>query len=92
MTDFLNEPLVQWILLAIVVVGVLALFGWMKLRRDEKVVADFLHSSGVDSRRPFRTTSEIADATDLHEKRVRTVCHKSTRINLKHDEVWKLHD
>ena len=94
MTDFLNEPLVQWILLAIAAVVVLGLFGWLKLRRDEKVVTEFLKSSGVETRRPFRTTIEISEATELREKRVRTVCKKSNRIGRHQDEEdsWNLHD
>ena len=94
MTDFLDEPLVRWILLATGAVGVLGLFGWLKLRRDEKVVAEFLRQSGVDTSRRFRTTSEISEATELHEDRVRIVCTRSPRINLKHDadDSWKLHD
>jgi hypothetical protein len=93
MTDFLHDPLVQSILLAIAAVVVLGLFGWLKLRRDERVVADFLKSSGVETRRSFRT-SDIAEATNLHEERVRVICKKSPRIGQKHDEEdsWKLHD
>jgi len=94
MADFFNQTLVQWILAAIVAVGVLALFGWLKLKRDEKLVAEFLRASGVDSHRRFRTTAEISKATDLHEDRIRVVCKKSTRIRPKREEgdAWKLHD
>ena len=94
MAEPLNLTILEWILLAIAAVAVLGLFGWLKFRRDERVVADFLRDSGVDTRKPYRSTFEISDATDLHEDRVRTLCKKSPRIGAKHDDedAWKLHD
>ena len=93
MTDFLDNPLVQAILGLIAGVALLGWFGWLKFKRDEKVVAEFLKNSGVDSRSAFRTTSEISAGTDLHEKRIRIVCGKSARIGPTQDEkdTWKLH-
>ena len=47
MTDFLDNPLVQAILGLIAGVALLGWFGWLKFKRDEKVVAEFLKNSGV---------------------------------------------
>jgi hypothetical protein len=76
---------------ALVAVLVLGVFGWLKFKRDEKVVASFLKDSGVGDRPIQKTTYEISSATKLHEKRVRTVCRKSTRIRKEQDGSWKFH-
>jgi len=54
-------------------------------------VASFLKDSGVDDRPIHKTTYEISSATRLHEKRVRKVCLKSTRIKKEQDDSWKFH-
>lgn len=94
MTDFLNNGIVQAVLLFLGAVVVLGLFGWLKFRRDEKVVADFLKTSGLQERNRFSTTTEIASATNLHEDRIRTVCKKSTKIKKTHkdEDAWKFHE
>lgn len=76
---------------ALVGVFVLGLFGWLKFKRDEKVVADFLKNSGLAARRVHKTTYEISSATSLQEKRVRKVCRKSTRIKKEQDDSWRFH-
>ena len=93
MAEFLDSGIVQLVLAALVAVVILGLFGWLKFRRDEKVVADFLKESGLERRQRFRKTVEISSATRLHEDRVRSICSKSTRIKKtsEHVDAWKLH-
>ena len=94
MTEFFDNGIVQLVLAVLAAVAVLALFGWLKFRRDEKIVAEFLKDSGLDGRKRFNTTVDISSATRLHEDRVRSVCNKSTRIKRKKedDDAWKLHE
>ena len=91
MNELFENEIVKLAFAALVGVLVLGLFGWLKFKRDEKVVASFLKDSGVDARRIHKTTYEISSATNLHEKRVRKVCRKSTRIKKEQDDSWKFH-
>lgn len=91
MNELFENETVKFAFVALVAVLVLGFFGWLKFKRDEKVVADFLKNSGVDTRRIHRTTNEISSATRLHEKRVRKVCRKSTRIKKEQDDAWRFH-
>jgi len=94
MTEFFDNGVVQLVLAVLAAVAILALFGWLKFRRDEKIVAEFLKDAGLDGSKRFRTTVDISSATRLHEDRVRSVCNKSNRIKQKQedDDVWKLHE
>jgi hypothetical protein len=87
----LNE-IVQWIFGALVAAVVLGFFGWFKFRRDEKLVTEVLKESRVDSSRVRKTIYEISSVTKLHEKRVKKICRKSTRIKKEQDGSWRLHD
>lgn len=87
----LNE-IVQWIFGALVAAVVLGLFGWIKFKRDEKLVTEVLRQSSVDSRSARKTIYEISSVTKLHEKRVKKICRKSTRIKKEQDGSWRLHD
>lgn len=91
MNELFENQILQWVLGALVGVLVLGFFGWLKFKRDEKVVASFLKESGVDARRIFKTTGEISSATNLHETRVRRICQKSIRIKKQKNDSWKLH-
>lgn len=90
MNPLFDHEAVQWILASLVGVLILGVFGWLKFKRDEKVVARFLKESGLETRRILKTTSEISTATEIHEGRVRKVCRKSARIK-REDGSWKLH-
>ena len=93
MTDFLNNGIVQAVLLFLGAVVVLGLFGWLKFRRDEKIVIEFLKNSGVESGDDYTTTAAISSAMRLSETRIRRVCGKSAVIRKHHEdsESWKLH-
>ena len=92
MKELFENEIVVWVLAGLGAILVLGLFGWLKFKRDEKVVADFLRASGVeDEGRSLKTTKEISSATNLHEKRVRRVCRKSTRIKKEQDGSWRFH-
>jgi hypothetical protein len=91
MNELFENETVKLAFAALLVILVLGLFGWLKFKRDEKVVASFLKDSGVDDRPIHKTTYEISSATNLHEKRVRKVCLKSTRIKQQQDDSWKFH-
>ena len=85
--------LLKIVLVSLVVVIVLGLFGWLKFRRDERIVIEFLKSAGVESGDDCTTTAAISSATRLSETRIRRVCSKSTVIRKHHEdsESWKLH-
>ena len=91
MNELFENETVKLVFGALVVVFVLGVFGWLKFKRDEKLVASFLKDSGVDDEPIHKTTYEISSATRLHEKRVRKVCLKSTRIKKEQDDSWKFH-
>ena len=85
--------MIKIVLVSILVVVILGLFGWLKFRRDEKIVIEFLKSAGVDTDDDFTTTTAISSATRLSESRIRRICGKSARVRKhQHDsESWKLH-
>lgn len=93
MKDFLDNGAVQTALLILAAVAILGVFGWLKFKRDEMIVAEFLKDSGLPDRNGTGSTTEIASATSLHEVRVRAVCRKSVRIKKAHkdEDRWKLH-
>ena len=92
MNDFFNNGIGQWVLATLIVVLILGIFGWLKFRRDEKLVAEFLKKSGIDTGDAYIATHVISSATKLSEDRIRKVCSQSTRIsrNHKEKESWKL--
>lgn len=87
----MNE-IVQWIIGVLVAAAVLGFFGWIKFKRDEKLVTAVLKESRVDSSRARKTIYDISSVTKLHEKRVKKICRKSTRIKKEQDGSWRLHD
>ena len=48
MSDFFKNGIVQGLLVTLIGAIILGLFGWLKLKRDEKIVAKFLQNSGVE--------------------------------------------
>jgi hypothetical protein len=46
--------------LATLVVVILGVFGWLKFRRDKKIVRELLKNSGVDTRDDITTTGVIS--------------------------------
>ena len=80
MSDFFSNGIVQCVLVTLVVVVVLGFFGWLKFRRDEKIVIEFLKKSGVETGDASGTTDAISSATELSEARIRRICSKSARI------------
>ena len=87
----LNEIL-QWLFGVLVAAAVLGFLGWAKFKRDEKLVTEVLRRTSVDSRIVRKTIHEISSVTKLHEKRVKKICRKSTRIKKEQDGSWRLHD
>jgi len=92
MADLLDSGLLQGALGMLLGVLVLALFGWLKFKRDERIVARFLRDSGIETGDRCRTTDEISSATRLSEVRIRRVCRKSAMIERHGDEEesWRL--
>jgi len=82
----LTKEAIVVVLATLVVVVILGVFGWLKFRRDEKIVMEFLKNSGVETRDDFTTTTAISSATRLSEARIRKVCGKSAMIR-KHHKV-----
>jgi len=80
MRDFFDNEVIRVVLATLVVVVILGFFGWLKFKRDEKIVMEFLKNSGIQTRDDFTTTSRISSATRLSEARIRRVCGKSARI------------
>lgn len=82
----------QGVLATLIGVLILGIFGWLKFRRDEKIVTEFLKNSGIEPRDVSRTTQAISSATNLSEARIGKVCSKSTMIrrNQKEKESWEL--
>jgi hypothetical protein len=92
MSEFFENGIVRGVLATLVVVLVLGIFGWLKFKWDEKIVARFLKESGIETGGASATTDAIASATRLSEVRIRKVCRKSRRIE-KHEQdkdFWKL--
>ncbi len=92
MNDFFNNRIVQGVLATLVTVVILGVFGWLKFRRDEKIVIEFLKKSGVEARADHATTAAISSATRLSEARIRKVCGKSAMIkgHRKENGYWTL--
>jgi len=92
MSDYLENGVVQGLLVTLVVVLVLGLFGWLKFRRDEKIVTEFLANSGIETHHTSGTTHAISLSTNLSKQRIQQVCRKSTSIERhpKDKESWKL--
>jgi hypothetical protein len=92
MNDLFNNGIVKGVLATLIAVVILGIFGWLKFRRDEKLVAEFLKKSGIETGDTFTSTHAISSATNLSEDRIRKICSKSTRINRDHKEKesWKL--
>jgi hypothetical protein len=92
MKDFFDNEVIMIVFATLVVVVILALFGWFKFKRDEKIVMEFLKNSGVEPHDDFTTTTAIASATRLSETRIRRVCSMSAMIsrNRQDRETWKL--
>jgi len=92
MSDFFNSEIVQWVLATLIGMLILGILGWLQFKRDEKIVAEFLKRSGIETSRSSRTTRAISSATNLSQKRLRKICSKSPRIknNQKDNESWKL--
>jgi len=92
MNDFIKNGIVQAVLATLIAVLILGIFGWLKFKRDEKVVAKFLKSSGVETSHTLRTTHAISSATNLSQERIRKVCSKSCNIKRDRKEKgsWKI--
>ena len=92
MTDMLDSEILQIVLATLVAVFVLGLFGWLKFRRDEKIVIEFLKDSGIGNREGDTTTTAISSATRLSETRIRRVCDRSALIKRHRDDIesWRL--
>ena len=93
MSDFLNNGIVKVVFATLVAVAVLGLFGWLKFKRDEKIVIEFLKNSGLGTRHDDTTTTAIASATRLSETRIRRICGRSALIRRHTQDIesWKLH-
>lgn len=72
--------MIKIVLVTLVVVIILGVFGWLKFRRDEKIVIEFLQNSGVETGNDYPTTTAISSATRLSETRIRKICSKSAVI------------
>ena len=92
MSDFFENGIVKGVFVTLIGVLILGILGWLKFKRDEKIVTKLLKNSGVESSHTFRTTHAISSATNLSEERIRKVCSKSSMIrrNQKEKESWKL--
>ena len=49
MRDFIDNEVLLVVLATLVVVVILGVFGWLKFRRDEKIVKEVLKNSGVEN-------------------------------------------
>ena len=92
MSDFFKNGIVQSVIAMLIGALILGIFGWLKFKRDEKVVTRFLKNSGVENSGTFRETHVISSATNLNQERIRKVCSKSCKIkrHQKEKESWKL--
>jgi hypothetical protein len=77
---------IKIVLVTLVVVIILGVFGWLKFRRDEKIVIEFLKNSGVESGDDSTTTAAISSATRLSETRIQRICDRSAVIKRHHRE------
>ena len=60
MRDFFDNEVVHLVFAALVVVVILGVFGWLKFRRDEKIVMEVLKNSGVENREDAVKTTAIS--------------------------------
>ena len=92
MSNYLENGILKIVLAALVVALILGVFGWLKFRRDERIVAEFLRKSGVENGGKPATTQAISSATRLRAARIEKVCGKSTLIRASRREkgTWKL--
>ena len=93
MSDFFNNEIVHGVLATIIGVIILGVFGWLKFKRDEKIVTRFLKSAKVEPGHAFRSTRAISSAINLSHERIKKVCSKSQKIkrNEKEEDSWRLH-
>ena len=49
MSHFFNDGVIQGVLAVLIAALVLGIFGWLKFKRDERIVDRFLKQSGVAS-------------------------------------------
>lgn len=93
MSEFFENGIVQGILATIIGAIILGVFGWLKFKRDEKIVTKFLEDSKVETGHAFKSTHAISSAINLSHERIKKVCNKSPKIkrNEKEKESWKLH-
>ena len=54
MSQLFNDTIVQGVIAGVIVALVLGIFGWLKFKRDEKIVSQFLKKSGFDTGRTKR--------------------------------------
>jgi hypothetical protein len=89
----MSNEVIKVVLASLLVVVILGLFGWLKFRRDEKVVIDFLKHAGVDADDDITTTTAISSATRLSESRIRRICGSSASIRRHREDIesWRLH-
>jgi hypothetical protein len=59
MRDIFDNQVVLVVLATLVVVVILGVFGWLKFKRDEKIVMEFLKNSGVEKCDDLTTTGAI---------------------------------
>jgi CRISPR/Cas system CSM-associated protein Csm2 small subunit len=92
MSDFFKNGIVQGVFATLIGVLILGILGWLKFKRDEKIVTKVLKNIGAETSHTHRTTHAISSATNLSEERIRKVCSKSSMIrrNQKEKESWKL--
>ena len=92
MSELFKNGIVQGVLATLIVAMILGVFGWLKFKRDEKIVTKFVENSGVETGHTFKTTHAISSATNLSQERIKKVCSISLKIkrNAKEKESWKL--
>ena len=84
--------MVKGLFFAFICLLVLGLFGWLKYKKDERIVTQVLRQFGHQGSDGFISTQAISSATQLSERRVRKVCRKSAVItnHREDEESWKI--
>ena len=59
MSDFFNNGIVQGVFITLIGVLVLGIYGWLKFKRDKKIVTKLLKNSGVETRKKRNRKNEI---------------------------------
>ncbi len=59
MSDFFNNGIVQGVCMTLFAVLALGIFGWLKFKRDKKIVTKLLKNSGVETRKKRNRKNEI---------------------------------